>query len=131
MSKPIVDLWAGFLAHEKLHPDRIDGADVMDLIELCEKLALVRSPCFSPYNERLACRRLICETAMDMGFDLPSIRGGVTNKYIIGRGLLDMWNEVAKKRYGSVKGTQSLWEAKRRNVVTKLAKQREEEWGQS
>ncbi len=123
MERSITDLWANFLFNEKLDPVRIrEEKWILLLIALCEKLASIQRPNLNTHKTKLDCRKLVCETAMEMGIDLPGIKSN-KGKYLIGRGLLDMWNKVTAEKYGSAIGTQSEWEAKRRNVVTRLSKE--------
>ena len=104
-----MDLWARFLAHEKLDPKNMSSDWVLKLINLTEELVKRGNPKYRPYKDRLETRKLICETAMDLGIDLTGIKHKWKGKYMIGRGLLDMWNKVCIERYGSVYGTQSAW----------------------
>ena len=122
LSNSVINLWANFLFNEKLDPKKINEEDVLDLIELCVTLSKIRRPRVRPYKDRLESRRLIVSIAMDLGIDLAGIRHKVTKKYLIGRGLLNMWNKICVERYGSIHGTQSLWEAKRRDVKTRLSR---------
>jgi hypothetical protein len=55
---------------------------------------------------------------MEWGIDLPAMCK-------IGRGLLDAWLIVYKEIYGGVYGTAAFREAIRRNVVTRLCKERD------
>lgn len=118
-----MDKWARFLANEKLVPSRIGDHWTMKLVELCEKLASVRGPKIRPHKDKLESRRFVCLTAMEMGIDLPAIKHKVTGRKLIGRGLLDAWNKAGVEKYGSVVGTQSVYESKRRDVVTRLCKE--------
>jgi hypothetical protein len=116
----IIDLWANFLAHEKLTPNRVEDTWAMELVRLCEALAAKARPKFKPYRERLLTRQILCETAMELGIDLASIKNKHNQKIIMGRGLLDIWNQVYERRFGSSYGTAGEWEATRRNVKTNL-----------
>jgi hypothetical protein len=127
MKRSLVDLWANFLYNEKLDPARMEEEWVLEIMKLCEALAANRAPIIKPYKEKLKSRAFVCEIAMELGIDLPSIRNKRTRKYLIGRGLLDAWNKVTATKYGSSYGTQSEWEAKRRDVKTRLAKKRKED----
>jgi hypothetical protein len=120
MPKPPIDLWAGFLAHEKLCPKCMGEEDVLDILELAEELAKLGSPSYTPYLERLKTRRLIVTTAMELGIDLTAIKHRV--KMLMGRGLLDIWVSEYKMRYGSSVGTQAEWERKRRDIKTRLSR---------
>lgn len=124
MSKPVIDLWANFLFNEKLDPNQLDPKDTLRLLELCQRLAQIRPPKINPHKSKLESRALVCETAIDMGFDLMTIKrlkNGVS-KVAMGRGLLDVWNEVYKKRFGSTLGTSGESEVTRRKIVTNLLK---------
>ena len=55
-NRPVIDLWANFLANEKLTPKRV-GDKVMQLIALCEELAKQRGPIVRPYAKKLESRR--------------------------------------------------------------------------
>lgn len=125
-TKSPIDLWAGFLDHEKLGPDRT-GVNVMVLVKLCEELAKDHSePYFyRDYKSRLQHRRWLVNKAMDLGIDLPAIKH--KGRVAMGRGLLDIWNEQYQIRYGSNVGTVSRHEVVRRTVVTKLANERRQE----
>lgn len=125
--KSLIDLWANFLYNEKLDPDKLDADSILELIFLCEELAKKRGPKVSPYMERLASRRLVIETALDLGVDLIDLRDFWNKKHIIGRGLLDMWQKVYTERYGSTVGTRGEWEMKRRDIKTRLAKARKKD----
>lgn len=117
-----MDKWARFLNHEKLDPKRLNQEDILELIELCEILVTKGEPKYRPYKDRVATRKLIVETALDEGIDLIGFKDKFTKKILIGRGLLDVWAELYKKRYGSTFGTQGEWEQKRRNVKIKISK---------
>jgi hypothetical protein len=126
-----MDKWARFLNHEKLNPKKMHPDDLMELVELCEELAKKGSPKYTPYVQRIVTRKLIVETALDLGIDLAGIKDARTGRYLIGRGLLDVWLVAYKSRYGSTFGTQAEWEAKRRNVKIRLSKIRKSEIGKS
>jgi hypothetical protein len=113
--KSNIDLWANFLANEKMTPKSVGEADTLKLIDLCKKMAETRGPIIRPYAKKLESRRFVCMTAMDMGIDLPAMNR-------IGRGLLDAWNLSYKERHGTNYGTAAIKEAKRRDIVTKLSK---------
>lgn len=118
---PAIDLWANFLAHEKLYPNQLQDRYVPQLIQLAEALAAKEKPKLRPYSDRIATRWLLCKTAMDLGIDLPAIMTkGDYPRVAMGRGLLDVWNKAYRKRFGSTIGTASALEAKRRDVKTKL-----------
>ncbi len=122
MSKPIADLWANFLYWEKLDPKYVDEEDILKLMDLALKLSAIRGPKINPHKAKIESRRLVVNTAMDLGIDLPSIENKYNGRKIIGRGLLDIWNEQYAIRHGSTLGTAAAREAIRRNVVTKLSK---------
>ena len=117
--RPLIDLWAQFLANEKLSPDRIEEHWAMELVRLCEALAAKRGPKVRPYHAKLESRRLVCETAMELGIDLPAIKA--QGRVAMARSLLDAWNSAYAARHGSTLGTASAREAIRRNVVTRLS----------
>jgi hypothetical protein len=116
-----IDLWANFLANEKLDPKSVDPYRVMDLVRLCEELAKDRLPMVSPHAAKAESRRLVAGTAMGLGIDLTAIRKRGQSKPAIGRGLLDAWLEVYRLKYGSAFGTAGEREVKRRGVVSRLA----------
>lgn len=119
--KPAIDNWANFLANEKLTATRV-GEKIEKLIDLAEKLAKEHGkPKLRPYLAKIQSRRLVVRAAMDMGFDLPAIR--YRGKVAMGRGLLDVWAEEYKLRYGSAVGTLAELERKRRDIVTKLSRE--------
>jgi hypothetical protein len=124
-NKPVIDLWANFLMNEKLVTQHMDTDDVLAIIKLCEVLATKRGPKIRPYNLRLESRKLVCETAMELGIDLTAIR--YHGKVMMARGLLDAWNKAYAERYGSAVGTASKMEASRRDVKTRLAERRKQE----
>ena len=110
-----VDIWAGFLAFDKLTPERC-GENVMRVVALCERLAAVQPQpkFFRSYQDRTEARRLVCETAIIMGLALTSIKH--RGKVAMGRGLLDVWRAVYAERFGSDVGTAGDKEARRRNA---------------
>jgi hypothetical protein len=118
----MIDKWANFLANEKLRPASVGEHWTMELVRLCEALAAKRGPKVTPYAERLASRRLVVDTAMDLGIDLPAIRGR-TGRLVISRSLLDAWNLAYRERHGSILGTASAREAKRRDIKTRLCRE--------
>src|SRR6516162_3453832 len=123
--KSDIDLWASFLANEKLEPERMEyEEEIEDMIRLAQTLAGLRSPKVRPHKERQACRRLVAATAIDLGIDLTAIK--VRGKVLMARSLLDAWNEVCTKRFGSIYGSAGYFEAKRRDIKTRLAKRRQE-----
>jgi hypothetical protein len=117
--KPLINLWASFLADHKLQPADVEEHWVLELIRLAEELCKRGEPRYSPYADRLKARELVCVAAMDLGIDLPAIKSR-KGKTAMGRGLLDAWNIAYKKRHGSIVGTASAKEAKRRDIKTKL-----------
>ena len=125
--KPAANVWANFLVHEKLDPAKlIDNKDVASLVALCERLAAVRRVEGYSHPQVLANRRLVCETAIDMGIDLLKIKRrkhGRGTKPAVGRGLLDAWAVVYRERFGSTVGTSAEAEDRRRRVVGKLSKE--------
>lgn len=120
--KAAIDLWANFLANEKLVTDKLHVEDIMSLISLSETMAMKQNPWISSHFLKLASRRFVCETAMDLGIDLPGFKHKVTGKHLIGRGLLDMWLKVYQERFGDTYGTAASKEAIRRNVKTRLSR---------
>lgn len=114
------DKWANFLFNEKLDPKKLDEGSVMELLHLCEVLASKRGPIIRPHAQKLISRRLVVDTALDLGIDLLAMKH--KGKCLIGRGLLDVWMVAYKERYGSTFGTLGEWEAKRRNIKIKLSK---------
>lgn len=116
-----LNIWAGFLAHEKLKD--LDEPYLLSILGLCEEL-VERNPepkPFRSYKDRIECRKLVVNTAMDLGIDLPAMKR--KNKVAMGRGLLDVWMEEYAKRFGSNYGTNAWAELKRRGVSTKLSKE--------
>lgn len=126
MSKSNVDLWANFLANEKLTPARVE--DPMLLVKLCEKLAETGGPRVKPYAAKLISRRRVVNQAMDLGIDLAALKD--RGKLIMSRGLLDIWNSEYAKRYGSNVGTAAWKEAKRRDIKTLLRSEKPSEKSQ-
>lgn len=123
-TKPPIDLWANFFFNEKLDPKKMNEESIMELLYLCEVLAVKQAPTRHPYKDRIACRRLAVDTALDLGIDLIDFKNKQNGKIMIGRGLLDVWQVAYQERYGSTVGTRGAWEAKRRDIKTKLAKAR-------
>jgi hypothetical protein len=121
--KSVIDLWANFLANEKLVPDRLNPEDIQSLIRLSEALAEIQRPWISSHEVKLATRRVLCSVAMDLEIDLPAIKHKISGKFVIGRGLLDMWLKVYQERFGDVYGTQAFKEAIRRDVKTRLSRE--------
>lgn len=119
---PLINLWANFLGGHKLTPKRLGAKNGLVLVELCQKLAHKGSPRWRPYAARLASRKLVCEVAMEAGIDLAGFK--YHGKVAMARGLLDAWNQVYLERYGGTYGTAGAKEVIRRNVKTKLGKQR-------
>lgn len=113
-----MDKWANFLWNEKLDPKKLQPDQIMRLIELTERLSAIRPPKISMHKFKLESRRLVAETAMDMGFDLVNLKH--RGKPLIGRGLLDIWNAVLRERFDSNSGTNAEKEAKRRDIKTSL-----------
>lgn len=129
-----INKWANFLTHDKLDPKLlVDEKDVTVLLSLCERLAATgQEPYpYKGYEHRQTMRRLVVNTAMDMGIDLLKLKrrkglhGGT--KPTIGRGLLDVWNAEYQKRFGSTLGTPGAFEVTRRKVVTKLSEEKRQE----
>lgn len=117
--------WANKLSHDKVRMDVVGDADRGKLIELCAELAK-RYPNVTCRAHPLHSRREVCEAAIDLGIDLAAMRSlsrYKRGKPVIGRGLLDVWNVVLKERFGSNVGTNAWFEAKRRDIVTKLSKE--------
>lgn len=119
--------WANLLLHDKVDPSKMVDSDVERYTRLLNALADKLFDGFGAYANRQKCRKTICETAIDLGIDLMAFKHARTKKVLIGRGLLDIWTEVYKTRFGSAVGTAAWQEDKRRVVVTRLAKQRQEE----
>ncbi len=113
MAEGVIDKWIAFFTHEKLKV-----LDSFDLVKLVKDLAEKGTPKYRPYKSRLETRRLIVNRAMDLGIDL--------SKHRMGRGLLDMWNEVYKERFGSTFGTVAEREVKRREIKRRLARERQD-----
>jgi hypothetical protein len=115
---PVPDLWANFLANEKMTPKAVGPENIMILVDFCNRLAVIRGPRVTPYKLKQESRRFLCQKAMEWGIDLPAMCK-------IGRGLLDAWLLVYKELFGGVYGTAAFKEAVRRNVVTRLSKERD------
>jgi hypothetical protein len=116
-----INNWANFLANEKLDPEYISSADTSRLMDLCIKLdELGYTPKISMYKHKMESRKILVKVAMSIELDLLSIKHKFTGKRLIGRGLLDMWNQVYQERFGSTIGTSGAKEAQRRDVKTKL-----------
>lgn len=121
--------WGGFLVHEKLDPARMSDADVQTIMRLVTELA-TRHPDpkpFRAYADRLQCRRVVCDVAMDLSIDLLGLKHPVSGKVLIGRGLLDVWAVAYQERFGSAVGTAAWHEDKRRKVSSKQAELRRKE----
>ena len=113
--KSDIDLWANFLANEKLTPARC-GEHLMQIVALCERMSASRGPLVRPYRAKLASRDFVCQTAMFMGIDLSAIK--YHGKIAMSRGMLDAWNKEYVRRFGSNFGTAATKEAQRRDVKT-------------
>jgi len=111
------ECWHSFLDNHKL-----DYNDPK-LQELCVQLALRGRPKVRPHKARLESRRLVCLVAIEMGLDLTAIKH--KGKIVMSRGLLDAWNLAYKEKYGSTLGTAGSKEVTRRNIKTKLSKQKD------
>lgn len=122
-SRPVIDLWANFLANEKLTPKRT--GDAATLIRLCELLTAVGRPKVRPHSAKLDSRDMVCRVAMENGIDLTAFKRD--GKLLMGRGLLDAWNRVYALQFGSNVGTMGVKESTRRDVKTKLSQRRTEE----
>ncbi len=118
-----IDNWANFLVNEKLDPRKMDDDSSMELAYLCEILSENSKPIRKPYKKRIETRRLIVETALDLGIDLIAFKNKRTGKILIGRGLLNIWKIAYELKYGSAQGTKGEWEIKRRDIKTKLSKE--------
>lgn len=105
-----IDVWAAFLANERLTPCRVQHP--MVLVRLCEELAKGGMPRCKPYPERLKTRLTVAQTAIGLGIDLAALK--FHGKLAMGRGLLDVWNAVYAKQFGSSFGTAGWKEDKRR-----------------
>ena len=114
----VVEKWANFLAFERIAPDRMEYPE--DLDTLCRALASRGEPKHTPYSKRIASRELICNVAMDIGYDIASLR--YRGKIMISRGLLDVWAKVYRARFGSAAGTLAARELTRRNIKQRLAR---------
>lgn len=123
MEMSTMNVWANFMAHEKLTPDRVGPDNVMILVALAEECAKIKRPNFLlGHRETLDCRRVLVGKAMDMGIDLPAIHH--RGKPAMGRGLLDAWLSEYQLRFGSVVGTSAVKEVKRRGVKTRLSEEK-------
>ncbi len=125
--KPLIDLWAAFLANDKLEPKRTDEAGTMTILRLCEELVKRSQPpfVFCPFRshpDRLRHRKMVAETAMDLGIDLMAIRH--KGKPAMGRGLIDAWNAAYAERFGSTYGTAGAKEVARRTAKTTIHQSR-------
>jgi hypothetical protein len=125
-----INKWANFLKNEKLDPAVLSEKDTLKLMMLAAKLAESGPPKIGSHADKQESRRKVCNTAFDMAIDLMGMKkqkyhGG--SKPAIGRGLLDVWNEQYKIRFGSTVGTLGASEVTRRTVVTRLSEQRERE----
>lgn len=116
--KSAINLWANFLANEKLTPQSIGEVNTLIIMELCQKMATVRRPNIKMHKDKIESRRFVINTAMDMNIDLMSIKKK-NGKPAMGRGLLDIWNEEYEKRFGSKLGTLGEAEDIRRKIITK------------
>ncbi len=121
--KSTVDVWANFLSNHGLDPKKV--GDPLRLVQLAEALAQKGRPSFRPHKDRLESRRLLVNTAMDLGIDLAGMKD--RGKLIMDRGLLDIWNQEYAKRFGSEYGTAGWREAKRRTARTTVADRRRAE----
>jgi hypothetical protein len=118
----MINKWANFLANEKLDPEYISQEDTNKLMDLCIKLdSLGYQPKISMYKHKMESRKILVGVSMDMGIDLLSIKHKFNGKRLIGRGLLDVWNQVYQERFGSTVGTAGSKEAQRRDVKIKLS----------
>jgi hypothetical protein len=118
--KPVINIWANFLMNEKLSPERVGEENIEVLIYLCEKLAEKSRPNISCYQKKIETRRLVVNTAMDLGLDLPAITHN--GKMAMARSLIDIWNEEYCKRFGSNIGTSTWKEVIRRNIKSNETK---------
>lgn len=101
--------WANFFRTEKLNRE---CNNPLLLLQLAEHLTTKGvTPKHKPYDARITTRRALVNAAMDLGIDLTEFK--------IGRGTLDMWNEVYIERFGSNIGTQAWKETARRNIKLK------------
>jgi hypothetical protein len=120
LSRSDTDRWANFLLNEKLEPKNLpDEQDTLDLIDLAEACGKERSPSIREHKLKLESREFLVAKAMDLGIDLPAMKNK-RGRVAMGRGLLNAWNKVYAKKYGSTVGTASAFEARRRDVKTKL-----------
>jgi hypothetical protein len=128
MALEAITRWTNALRFDKLAMDAVGTDDVGKLVEVCTLLA-VRFPDIKlgqGYKARQKNRADICHAAIDLGIDLVGIKAlsrYKRGKPLIGRGLLDVWTEVLKERFGSAHGTNAWFEQRRRNVKTKMAKE--------
>lgn len=121
----MLNLWANFLACEKLRPTALTLEGVQVLLDLTIELAKRKvKPSRRPYAARIASRRLVVNAAMDLGIDLMALVKSYDDKVAMGRGLIDVWHQVYAERFGSNYGTASWAELRRRRVVTKLSQER-------
>jgi hypothetical protein len=114
-----INLWANFLANEKLTPERV-GDRLPDLIRLAEELAKDGSPKIRPHKAKLESRKRVARKAIDLSIDLTSIKH--RGKMAMGRGMLDAWNSVYAERFGGIVGTSGEKELNRRRIVTKITR---------
>lgn len=113
--KSVIDLWANFLANEKLTPQRVD--DPMLLVRLCEELAKRARPKIRPYTDKLKSRALVAVTAIDLGIDLAGLKHD--GRMAMARSLLDIWNVEYAMKFGSAYGTAGWREDRRRKAKRK------------
>ncbi len=116
-----MNLWANFLDIHYLSVGRVGNQHCQKLVLLCQELGKIERPKIRPYTARLMSRRLVCQVAMDLGIDLTAMKGK-DKKMAMHRGLLDIWNQVYKEKYGDTFGTPGAKEVVRRNVKTKLGR---------
>lgn len=119
-TKSPINLWASFLANEKLDPKFLAPADTLILLDLAAKLALIQTPRVRPYKARCDCRKLVCQVAMDNGIDLTAIK--IRGKMAMARSLLDAWNTEYQARFGTIEGTSGAREDVRRRIKMSLSK---------
>lgn len=120
-----INKWANFLMNDKLSPAGLKDDDVLVILDLCAKLAQIRPPKIQMHKDKIESRRLVCVTAMEAGYDLAGIKRH--GKMAMGRGLLDVWNEEYKKKFGTIFGTLGEQEVIRRGVSTENIKLRRAE----
>lgn len=126
----MMNLWANFLACEKLTPKSLGEEGTQVLLDLATELAnRAVMPSRRPYRARIATRRLVVNVAMDLGIDLMALTKAYDGKVAMGRGLIDVWHQVYAERFGSNFGTASWAELRRRRVVTKLSEERKHATG--